>query len=214
MLERASHATPQNSFKYASWHLSRPGLAHLWRQQDIDLQVPAGSIRRFSTSNRREHSSRLTHVNETGQAHMVSVAGKSATRRVAVARGYVQTTKDAIQLIQSNSAKKGDVLATARIAGIMGSKQTSTLIPLCHNIILSKVAVDLTLDEVFSRVNIEATAECVGLTGVEMEALTACSTAALTVYDMLKAVDKSMVISHIRVVKKIGGKSGDWTMEE
>lgn len=180
------------------------------RSLALDYRVASRSFASACTS--RTSDSRLTHVAETGKAQMVSVAEKSATSRIAIARGYVQTTRHALDLIQANTIKKGDVLAVARIAGIMASKQTSNLIPLCHNIALSKVSVDVSLDLQDCKVMIEATAECVGPTGVEMEALTACSTAALTVYDMLKAVDKHMIISGIRVVRKSGGKSGDWSL--
>lgn len=145
---------------------------------------------------------------------MVSVAKKDITHRIAVARGYLQTTAHALDLVQRNLIKKGDVLATARIAGIMASKQTSNLIPLCHNIVLSKVAINLALNSEQNRIEVEATAECIGHTGVEMEALVACSTSALTVYDMLKAVDKNMIISGLRVVSKVGGKSGDWSIDQ
>lgn len=141
---------------------------------------------------------------------MVSVVKKSPTSRLARAQAYVQTTAEAISLIKQNNIKKGDALATARIAGIMSAKNTANLIPLCHNIALSKVSVDLSLNQTQSRIEIEAVVECVGNTGVEMEALTACSVASLTIYDMLKAVDKQMCISGIRVVEKKGGKS-DWT---
>lgn len=152
----------------------------------------------------------LTHVNDSGEAHMVSVSNKDNTRRIAIASGYVQTTRQAIHLIKTNTVAKGDVLAVARVAGIMASKQTSALIPLCHNITITKAAVDLKIEEADNRIKIEATVECLGRTGVEMEALTAVSTASLTVYDMLKAIDKGMVISDIRVTSKSGGQSGAW----
>lgn len=155
----------------------------------------------------------MTHVTAAGKAQMVYVGEKAESRRVAIACGYVQTTEHAISLIKANTISKGDVLAVARIAGIMASKQTSMLIPLCHNIVLSKVSLDLQLHDMEPKVMIEATAECVGRTGVEMEALTAVSTAALTVYDMLKAVDKHMMISGIQITSKTGGKSGDWQKE-
>lgn len=151
----------------------------------------------------------LTHVDQSGRAQMVAIDQKQDTHRIATSKAYLQTTRQAIKMIQENALAKGDVLAVARVAGIMASKQTSQLIPLCHNINLSKVAVDLLLDEMTNRIRIEATAECVGRTGVEMEALTACSVAGLTLYDMLKAVDKNMVICDLRVTSKTGGKSGD-----
>lgn len=151
-------------------------------------------------------------MNESGSAHMVSVADKLSTKRIAVARGHLSTTPDVIKLVQENTLKKGDALATARIAGIMAAKRTAELIPLCHNIVLSRVAVDLTMEKT-GRIDIESTVECTGSTGVEMEAMTACSVAALTLYDMLKAVDKHMVISDIRVVAKLGGKA-DWKLSK
>ncbi|ORY77769.1 molybdenum cofactor biosynthesis protein 1-like protein [Protomyces lactucae-debilis] len=184
----------------------------LWTSMSASMPWLAG---KYTTKQARYYSSKtpkLTHVDELGAAHMVDVGQKTATRRVARVVAQVQTSAEAIQLIVSNMVKKGDVLATARIAGIMAAKQTSALIPLCHNINLSKVKVHLQVDEATSRVLIDTEAICDGVTGVEMEALTACSVAALTVYDMLKAVDKRMVISGLRVVEKQGGKSGDWSI--
>ena len=157
----------------------------------------------------------LTHVDQSGQAHMVSVSGKRITKRSATARGHITTTPHAIELVRANAATKGDVLATARIAGIMAAKQTSTLIPLCHPIALTKVTVDLHIPaESGDRIEVSATAECEGVTGVEMEALTACTAALLTCYDMLKAVDKHMTIGGVRVVRKSGGTSGDWSIDD
>ncbi|KXJ94236.1 molybdenum cofactor biosynthesis protein 1 B [Microdochium bolleyi] len=158
---------------------------------------------------------RLTHVSDTGSAHMVSIADKQPTKRIARARcRVVFTSKTAVQLIRDNQIKKGDVLGVARVAGIMAAKRTPDLIPLCHPIMITKVAVDLTVDDAAGNgngsVDIEATVGCEGKTGVEMEALTAASTAALTVYDMCKAVDKGMRIEGLRVVHKEGGKSGTW----
>lgn len=159
-------------------------------------------------------SVRLTHVSETGSAHMVSISDKTPSKRVAKAACSVNFTNDmACKLIKENQIKKGDVLGVARVAGIMAAKKTPDLIPLCHPIAISKVAVDLTLHEGdvgAGRIEIEATVACEGKTGVEMEALTAASTAALTVYDMCKAVDKGMNIQNLRVVLKEGGKSGRW----
>ncbi|KAJ6782157.1 hypothetical protein PWT90_09082 [Aphanocladium album] len=159
---------------------------------------------------------RLTHVSETGAAHMVSIASKAVTARIATAACRVRfSSAVAPQLIRANQMKKGDVLGVARIAGIMAAKRTPDLIPLCHPIPVSRVSVDLTLadEDEATVIEICATVECDGKTGVEMEALTAASTAALTVYDMCKAVDKGMVVEGLRVVLKDGGKSGRWEME-
>lgn len=150
----------------------------------------------------------LTHFDGKGDAHMVDVSDKAVTDRVAVAEGYIKMSSDAFDLIKEGRAKKGDVLGVARLAGIMGAKRTPDLIPLCHPLPISKVAVELTHDPELPGIRVEATVKTTGQTGVEMEALTAVSTASLTVYDMIKAVDKSMVISGIRVVLKDGGKSG------
>jgi len=150
----------------------------------------------------------LTHFDAKGDAHMVDVSDKPVTARVAVAEGYISMNQEAFDTISKGSAKKGDVLGVARLAGIMGAKKTSDLIPLCHPLPVAKVALDLTLDANLPGVRITATVKTTGQTGVEMEALTAVSVAALTVYDMVKAVDKSMVISGIRLVLKEGGKSG------
>lgn len=150
----------------------------------------------------------LTHFNAKGDAHMVDVTEKSVTSRIAVARGHIAMAVETFEIIKQGRAKKGDVLSVARLAGIMGAKKTPDLIPLCHPLALSKVAVDLMLDPNLPGVQIEATVKTTGQTGVEMEALTAVSTAALTVYDMAKAVDKTMQIGGIRVVLKEGGKSG------
>ena len=155
---------------------------------------------------------RLTHLDEQGHAHMVDVSGKQETRRSAVARGEVHLSADTLALILSGGAPKGDVFATARIAGILAAKRTSELIPLCHPLPLTHVAVDLRAkSEVV--VEITARAETTGRTGVEMEALTAVSVAALTVYDMIKAVHRDARISNIRLVEKHGGKSGDIVLE-
>ena len=149
----------------------------------------------------------LTHFDERGAARMVDVSEKPATARRAVARGTVTMAPATLALVGSGAAK-GDVLGVARIAGIMAAKRTSDLVPLCHPLALSKVTVDLAADPAASRVTIEATVATTGPTGVEMEALTAVSVAALTVYDMLKAVDRGMVIGDVRLVLKEGGKSG------
>ncbi len=150
----------------------------------------------------------LTHFDDSGRAHMVDVSGKPVTSRLAVARGQVKMARETLALISENRAGKGDVLGVARLAGIMGAKKTSDLIPLCHPLPVTKVALDLTADPDLPGVQIEATVKTTGQTGVEMEALTAVSVAALTVYDMVKAADKAMVIENIRLVLKEGGKSG------
>ncbi len=151
---------------------------------------------------------KLTHFDARGDAHMVDVSNKPVTDRIAVAEGHVTMLPETFALMTSGTAKKGDVLAVARLAGIMGAKRTADLIPLCHPLPITKVALDLTLDADLPGVRISATVRTSGQTGVEMEALTAVSTAALTVYDMLKAVDRGMQIGGIRVTLKDGGKSG------
>jgi cyclic pyranopterin phosphate synthase len=150
----------------------------------------------------------LTHFDGQGAAHMVDVSDKAITDRIAEAVGHIQMAQETYDIIVENRAKKGDVLGVARLAGIMGCKKTSELIPLCHPLPITKVAIDLTPDPSLPGVRIRATVKTTGQTGVEMEALTAVSTAALTVYDMTKAVDKSMQISGIEVSLKDGGKSG------
>lgn len=150
----------------------------------------------------------LSHFDDRGQAHMVDVSGKPVTDRVAVAVGAVRMTLETLALITEGRAKKGDVLSVARLAGIMAAKKTADLIPLCHPLPITKVALDLTPDPALPGVRIEATVKTSGQTGVEMEALTAVSVAALTVYDMVKAVEKSMVIDGVRLILKDGGKSG------
>jgi cyclic pyranopterin phosphate synthase len=152
---------------------------------------------------------KLTHLDEQGRAHMVDVSQKADTERIAVARGEVQMKKETLDLIRAGQMKKGDVLTVAEIAGISGSKRTSELIPLCHPLPLTKVDVDLTLDDSIPGVVITAMAKTIGKTGVEMEALTAVSVAALTVYDMAKAAEKTMRIQNIRLIEKHGGQSGD-----
>ena len=150
----------------------------------------------------------LTHFDAAGQAHMVDVSDKQVTDRIAVAEGFVKMLPETLALITEGRAKKGDVLSVARLAGIMGAKKTSDLIPLCHPLPITKVALELTADPDRPGVRIEATVKTSGQTGVEMEALTAVATACLTVYDMVKAVEKTMVIEDIRVMLKDGGKSG------
>lgn len=150
----------------------------------------------------------LTHFDGKGDAHMVDVSDKAVTSRIAVATGNVKMLAETLALVTDGTAKKGDVLGVARLAGIMGAKKCSDLIPLCHPLPITKVSVELTPDPTLPGVQIEATVKTTGQTGVEMEALTAVSTAGLTVYDMLKAVEKTMQISDIKVVLKDGGKSG------
>ncbi|MGB1236161.1 MAG: cyclic pyranopterin monophosphate synthase MoaC [Planktomarina sp.] len=152
----------------------------------------------------------LSHITADGSAHMVDVSGKNATMRSATAQGLVVMTAETLALISDGKAAKGDVLATARIAGIMGAKKTSDLIPLCHPLPIKKVTLDLDLDTDLPGVRVTATVKTQGQTGVEMEALTACSIAALTLYDMLKAADKGIVLQDIRLQEKHGGKSGSW----
>ena len=152
--------------------------------------------------------SRLTHLDAAGNAHMVDVSDKDVTHRVASARAVVHMQPETLSLILTGKAKKGDVLATARIAGIMAAKKTHDLIPLCHPLMISKVSVDFAPDTSSSLIEVTATVKVEGKTGVEMEALTACSIACLTLYDMCKAVDRGMKITDLRVVEKSGGKSG------
>lgn len=158
-------------------------------------------------------TSTLTHFDSTGQAHMVDVGDKEITRRVALARGTIRMLGTTLALIRSGSAKKGDVLGVARIAAIQGAKRTSDLIPLCHPIALTRVAVEFEIDEAASSVTCTARVECSGQTGVEMEALTAVQVGLLTIYDMCKAVDRAMVMTDVRVLEKHGGKSGSWVAE-
>ena len=154
-------------------------------------------------------SNKLTHVDEHGRARMVDVGHKPDSERIAVARGEIHMKQETLDLIRAGQIKKGDVLTVAQIAGITASKRTSELIPLCHPLPLTKVDVDLALDDSLPGVVITATAKTVGKTGVEMEALTAVSVAALTIYDMAKAAEKTMRIQNIRLVEKHGGQSGD-----
>ena len=160
-----------------------------------------------------DHPSGLTHFDGKGDAHMVDVSDKAVTSRVATAEGWIRMARETFDIISEGRAKKGDVLGVARLAGIMGAKQCSTLIPLCHPLPITKVSVDLTPDPALPGVRIEATVKTTGQTGVEMEALTAVNVAALTVYDMSKAVDKAMEIGGIRVILKDGGKSGRYEAE-
>lgn len=149
----------------------------------------------------------FTHFDEEGRARMVNVGDKAITQREAVAVGSIQVQKKTLEMVKEGTIKKGDVLSTAQIGGIMGAKNTSSLIPMCHNIVLEGVDINFEIDDENSKIDITATARTTGKTGVEMEALTAVSICALTIYDMCKAVDKEMVINNIRLVKKTGGKS-------
>ncbi|MVA79568.1 cyclic pyranopterin monophosphate synthase MoaC [Agrobacterium vitis] len=152
--------------------------------------------------------SALTHIDAAGEAHMVDVGDKAETVRVAIAEGHIRMTPTTLALIRDGNAKKGDVIGTARLAGIMAAKRTADLIPLCHPLMLTKVSVDISEDPALPGLYVTATVKLTGKTGVEMEALTAVSVACLTIYDMAKAADKTMEIGGIRVVEKTGGKSG------
>ena len=152
----------------------------------------------------------LTHFDNSGQAHMVDVGDKAHTKRIAIASGEITMQANTLALIKSGDSKKGDVLGIARIAAIQGSKRTSDLIPLCHPISLTKVSVSFEIKDKNNSIICTATTETTGQTGVEMEALTSVSVALLTIYDMLKAVDRGMIISSIKLLEKHGGKSGDW----
>lgn len=157
--------------------------------------------------------SKLTHFDAQGQAHMVDVADKAETKRLAIAHGSIRMQAETLAVITAGNVKKGDVLGIARIAAIQGAKRTADLIPLCHPIPLTKVGVEFTIDQALNTVHCQVSAETVGRTGVEMEALTAASVALLTIYDMCKAMDRGMVISEIKLLEKLGGKSGHWQAE-
>ena len=157
--------------------------------------------------------SQLTHLDAAGNAHMVDVSAKAVTERSATAKATVEMQAETLSLILEGKAKKGDVIATARIAGIMAAKKTHELIPLCHPLMISKVTVDFTPDAASSTIEVSATVKVEGKTGVEMEALTACSVTCLTLYDMCKAVDRGMKITNMRLVEKAGGKSGHFIAE-
>ena len=156
----------------------------------------------------------LTHIDASGAASMVDVSAKDVTTRTAIAEGRVEMLPETVALIRAGDAKKGDVLGVARVAGIMAAKKTSDIIPLCHPLPLSKVEVDIAATADGSALEISATAETTGQTGVEMEALVAVSAAALTLYDMAKALDKALVISAVRLIEKSGGASGDYRRQE
>jgi cyclic pyranopterin phosphate synthase len=153
----------------------------------------------------------LPHVDSAGKAHMVDVGAKAETHRRATATGSISMKPATLEAIRRNEIAKGDVLAAARIAGIMAAKKTSAIIPLCHPIALSHVHVEIVLDDAIPGIRVETTAECVGKTGVEMEALVAASTALLTVYDMAKSIDRGMIVTGITLLSKSGGRSGEWT---
>ena len=155
----------------------------------------------------------LSHINEAGEANMVDVSGKSATARKAIAQGQIKMSAATLETILEGNNPKGDVLGTARIAGIMAAKQTSNLVPLCHPLPLSRVKIEITPDEALPGLTIQATVKTKAETGVEMEALTAVSVTALTLYDMAKALEKSMTITNIRLLEKEGGKSGHWVAD-
>ncbi|MCC5979464.1 MAG: cyclic pyranopterin monophosphate synthase MoaC [Salinarimonas sp.] len=155
----------------------------------------------------------LTHLDASGQANMVDVSQKEVTSRVAIAEGRIVTRPETIAIIRSGDAKKGDVLGAARLAGIMAAKRTHELIPLCHPLMITKAKVDCTIDEELPGVRVTAEVRVGGQTGVEMEALTAVSVACLTIYDMVKAVDKEMVIEGVRLIEKAGGRSGHYKAE-
>ena len=161
-----------------------------------------------------KNSDSFTHINERGEANMVDIGGKTSSERSAIARCFVVMQPKTLKMIEKAEHKKGDVISIARVAGIQAAKKCSELIPLCHPIMLSKVEIDIQLDKASNRVAILALCKLTGKTGVEMEALTACNIAALTIYDMCKAVDKHMIIENTQVISKTGGQSGDWTIDE
>ncbi len=198
-----------------SWHWVPSHVGDCWNEEADRLAVAAmklaaGGNPGVETAN----SLSLTHLDQQGRARMVDVGEKPTTDREATARGYLSVQPETLKLIKDGLMKKGDVLTVAQLAGIMGAKRTSDLVPLCHPLPLDRVEVELELDEARNRVNITASASTSAKTGVEMEALTAVSVAALTVYDMCKSVDRSIRIEGIRLVRKRGGRSGDITVEE
>ena len=152
----------------------------------------------------------FTHFNETGAAHMVDVGGKPVTQRTAVAEGFIEMRPETLAMVMAGTHRKGDVLGIARVAGIMASKKTAELIPLCHPVALTHASLDLEPQPEHNRVRCTATARTAGQTGVEMEALTAVQIALLTIYDMCKAIDRGMTIQDVRLLEKSGGKSGEW----
>ena len=194
------------------WHWVRGHAGDPWNEEADRLAGAA--MNQASGGDNIDRKPGLTHLNEEGRARMVDVGRKPATDRDATARGYVSVQPETLRLIKDGLMKKGDVLTIAQLAGIMGAKRTSELIPLCHPLPLNRVDVELELDEAQNRINITAGASTSAKTGVEMEALTAVSVAALTVYDMCKSVDRGIRIEGIRLVSKRGGQSGDITLEE
>ena len=204
-------------WKWVRGHAGHPLNEEADRIANREAENVAGGGRGTGTRQAVASSSskaRLTHLDEQGRAQMVDVGDKAVTRREAVARGFVAMKPETLALIMGGKVSKGDVLATARLAGIMAAKQTAQLIPLCHPLPISRVTVELTPDGEKGGVSIEASVRTEGRTGVEMEALTAVSVAALTVYDMCKAVDRGMRIESVRLAKKTGGRSGDIILEE
>ena len=196
-----------------SWPWVRGHAGDRWNEEADQLAVAATKLAAGGNPGGGT-STALTHLDEQGRARMVDVGEKPTTDREAMARGYLSVLPETLQLIKEGLMKKGDVLSVAQLAGIMGAKRTSELIPLCHSLPLDRVDVELELDETRNRINITASARTSAKTGVEMEALTAVSIAALTVYDMCKAVDRGIRIEGIRLVRKKGGRSGDIALEE
>ena len=195
--------------------MDRKALSSLIRETSVPRKTAATAARPKAAPTgadptRTPTGSHFTHFDAAGQAHMVDVGGKAVTRRVARAGGRIAMQPATLALIRGGTAKKGDVLGVARIAAIQAAKRTSELIPLCHPLALTRVAVEFSLDAKSSSVAIEVVAETTGPTGVEMEALTAAAVGLLTIYDMCKAADRGMVMGDIRVLEKRGGKSGDW----
>ena len=203
--------------RHVTWNWVRGHAGDLWNEEADRLATSAANPNADNAKGdyamERETQASLTHLDEEGRAKMVDVGWKPVTDREATARGYLSVQPETLRLIKEGLMKKGDVLTIAQLAGIMGAKRTSELIPLCHPLPLNKVDVDLELDEPNSRIEITATAGTSAKTGVEMEALTAVSVAALTVYDMCKSVDRGIRIEGVRMVHKSGGQSGDITLE-
>jgi len=181
--------------------------AHAGNPLNEKVDAIANQEARLAGSNPSEET--FSHTDESGNATMVDIGSKSISQRIAVAKGSVIMSSKALQMVRTNSLAKGDVLGVARVAGIMAAKNTSQLIPLCHSISLDNVLIEFHIDECKNAINIKGTASTMAKTGVEMEALTAVSVAALTIYDMAKSVDKTITIGHLRLAKKLGGKSGD-----
>ncbi len=201
------HAERNVTFKWVKGHAGQP------LQERADSLASAAAGRDGSMVASEASPSQLSHIDSTGQVRMVNVSGKVDTDRTAVAKGRVVMKPDTLALIDSGSTAKGDVISAARLAGIMGAKRTADLIPLCHPLAITEVLVDLELNHEANAIDITATAKVTGKTGVEMEALTAVSIAALTIYDMAKAVDRGMRIESVRLVRKSGGKSGNLELE-